>query len=74
MTEGMIGGQDLLPVGLSRPPFSRMINFTQLNTPLNQVLMQIKDEATLTWLDKLKGDLNKKAQEQVLPLSSEPWA
>lgn len=35
------------------------INFTPLNTLLDQVLMQINDDAALTWPDKLKGDPNK---------------
>ena len=48
----------------SRPPFSRMTNFTPLNTPLDQVLMQIKDNAALTWPDKLKGDLNKRPRNK----------
>ena len=40
------------------------INFTPLNTPLDQVLMQIKDDAALTWLDKLKGDPNKRPRNK----------
>ena len=36
-----------------------MTNFTPLNTPLDQVVMQIRDDTTLTWSDKLKSDLNK---------------
>lgn len=37
-----------------------MINFTPLNTLQVQVLMRIKEDAVLTWLDKLKGDLKKR--------------
>jgi len=34
----------------------RTVNFTPLNTPLDKVLMQIRDDMTLTWPNKLKGD------------------
>ena len=40
----------------SKPPLSR---FTPLTTPIDQVLMQIKDEGALTFPRKLKGDPNK---------------
>ena len=30
-----------------------------LNMPLEQVLMQIKDDPSLKWLEKMKGDANK---------------
>lgn len=40
------------------------MKFTPLNTPLDQVLMQIRDVATLTWLDKLKGDPNKRSKNK----------
>ncbi|XP_065619075.1 uncharacterized protein LOC136063096 [Quercus suber] len=33
--------------------------YTPLNMPLEQVLMQIKDEPSLKWPEKLKGDPNK---------------
>jgi len=36
-----------------------MTNFTPLNVPLNQVLMQIRDDPALAWPDKLKGDPKK---------------
>ena len=29
-----------------------------LNVPLDQVLIQIKDDPFLKWLEKMKGDLN----------------
>ena len=45
----------------SRPPSGRMINFTSLNTLLDQVLMQIRDDAALTWPNKLKSGLNKRS-------------
>ena len=31
-----------------------------LNIPLEQVLMQIKDDPSLKWPEKMKGDLNKR--------------
>ena len=34
--------------------------YTPLNTPLEQVLMQIKDDPSLKWLEKMKGDPNKR--------------
>ena len=34
--------------------------YTSLNTPLEQVLMQIKDGPSLKWLEKMKGDPNKR--------------
>ena len=33
-------------------------HYTPLNTPLDQVLMQIKDDSSLKWLEKMKGDPN----------------
>ena len=47
-----------------RPLLGRIANFTPLNAPFNQVLMQIKDDLALTWLDKLKGDLNKRPRNK----------
>lgn len=41
-----------------------MMNFTHLNISLNQVLMQIRDDVALTWLDKLKGDPNKRPRSK----------
>ena len=40
----------------SKPLGGRFISFTPLNAPLDQVLMQIKDERALTFLGKLKSD------------------
>ena len=42
----------------------RFTNFTPLNTPIDQVLMQIKDEGALTFLGKLKGDLSKRPKNK----------
>lgn len=43
----------------SRPLPVKSMNLTPLKTPLDQVLIQIRDDAALTWLGKLKGDPNK---------------
>ena len=40
----------------SKPSTGRFTSFTPLNTPIDQVLMQIKDEGSLTFPGKLKGD------------------
>ena len=47
-----------------RPLPRRTVNFTPLYTLLDQVLMQIRDDTTLTWLDKLKGDPNKRPENK----------
>ena len=49
---------------LSKPPTGRFTNFTPLNTPIDQVLMQIKDEGALTFPSKLKGDPNKRSRDK----------
>ena len=41
-------------------PLGRGQNYTPLNTPLDQVLMQIKDDPSLKWPEKMKGDPNKR--------------
>ena len=41
------------------PPV-RNQQYTPLNMPLEQVLMQIKDDHSLKWLEKMKGDPNKR--------------
>ena len=41
------------------PSSGRSQHYTPLNAPLDQVLMQIKDDPSLKWLEKMKGDLNK---------------
>ena len=48
----------------SRPPPGRTVNFTLPNTSLDQVLMPIRDDAVLTWPDKLKGNLNKRPRNK----------
>ena len=40
-------------------PLGRSQNYTPLNAPLDQVLMQIKDDPSLKWPKKMKGDPNK---------------
>ena len=37
----------------------RSQHYTTLNVPLDQVLMQINDDPSLQWLEKMKGDPNK---------------
>ena len=44
----------------SKPPTGKFTSFTPLTTPIDQVLMQIKDEGALTFPSKLKGDPNKR--------------
>ena len=41
-------------------PSSRNQQYTPLNVPLEQVLMQIKDDPSLKWPEKMKGDPNKR--------------
>ncbi|XP_050258775.1 uncharacterized protein LOC126703738 [Quercus robur] len=48
----------------SRPPTGRFTNFTPLTAPIDQVLMQIKDEGALTFPGKLKGDPNKRSRDK----------
>ncbi|XP_065616508.1 uncharacterized protein LOC136061955 [Quercus suber] len=40
-------------------PSARNQNYTPLNAPFDQVLMQIKDDPSLKWPEKMKGDPNK---------------
>ena len=40
-------------------PSARNQQYTPLNVPLEQVLMQIKDKPSLKWPEKMKGDPNK---------------
>ena len=42
----------------------RFTKFTPLNGPLDQVLMQIKDEGTLTFPGKLKSDPTKQSRNK----------
>ena len=48
----------------SKLPTARFTNFTPLTTPMDQVLMQIKDNTTLTWPGKLKGDPNRRSKDK----------
>ena len=48
----------------SRPLTGRFTNFTPLNTPIDQVLMQIKDEGALTFPSKLKGNPSKRPRDK----------
>ncbi|XP_065639129.1 uncharacterized protein LOC136071578 [Quercus suber] len=48
----------------SKPPGERFTSFTPLTAPIDQVLMQIKDEGALTFLGKLKGDPNKCSRDR----------
>ncbi|XP_030924922.1 uncharacterized protein LOC115951948 [Quercus lobata] len=48
----------------SKPPTRRFTSFTPLTTLIDQVLMQIKDEETLTFLRKLKRDPNKRSKDK----------
>ena len=47
-----------------KPPTGRFTNFTSLNTPIDQVLMQIKDEGALRFPSKLKGDPSKRSKDK----------
>ncbi|XP_075640311.1 uncharacterized protein LOC142612066 [Castanea sativa] len=47
-----------------KPPTGRFVNFTPLNIPIDQVLIQIKDEGSLTFPSKLKGDPNKRSRDK----------
>ena len=48
----------------SKPPTGRFTNFIPLIASIDQVLMQINDDTTLTWLGKLKGDPNKRSRDK----------
>ena len=48
----------------SKPPTGRFTNFTPLTALIDQVLMHIKDEGTLTCPDKLKGDPSKRPKDK----------
>ena len=41
-------------------PSARNQQYTLLNMPLEHVLMQIQDDPSLKWPEKMKGDLNKR--------------
>ena len=49
----------------SKPPMGRRFtNFTLLTARIDQVLMQIKDNTTLMWPSKLKGDPSKRSRDK----------
>ena len=48
----------------SKPPIGKVTSFTSLTAPIDQVLMQIKDEGALTFPDKLKGDPNNRSRDR----------
>ena len=48
----------------SKPPTGKFVSFTPLTAPIDQVLMQIKDEGALTLLGKLKGDPSKRSRDK----------
>ena len=47
-----------------KPPGGRFTSFTPLTAPIDQVLMQIKDEKALTYPGKMKGDPNKRSKDK----------
>ena len=47
-----------------KPPGGRFTSFTTLNAPLDQVLMQIKNEGTLAFPGKLKSDPSKQSRNK----------
>ena len=59
-----IGIRDRWEDKCSKPPTARFNNFTPLTIPIYQVPMQIKDDTTLTWPSKLKGDLNRRSKDK----------
>ena len=48
----------------SKPPTRRFTSFTPLNTPIDQILMQIKDEGALAFPGKLKGNPSKRSRDK----------
>ena len=44
----------------ARPSSGQYSNYTPLNTSLDQVLMQIKDDPYLKWPERMKRDPNKR--------------
>ena len=47
-----------------KPPGGIFTSFTPLTAPVNQVLMQIKDEEALTYPGKLKKDPNRRSKDK----------
>ena len=48
----------------SKPPTGKFTSFTPLTAPIDQVLMQIKDEGALTFPGKLKEDPYKRSRDK----------
>ncbi|XP_075658597.1 uncharacterized protein LOC142628368 [Castanea sativa] len=48
----------------SKPLTGKFTSFTPLTAPIDQVLMQIKDEGALTFPGKLRGDPNKRSRDK----------
>ena len=48
----------------SKPPGGRFTSFTPLTAPIDQVLMQIKDQEALTYPRKLKGNPNRRSRDK----------
>ena len=48
----------------SKPLIGKFTSFTPLTTPIDQVLMQIKNEGALTFPSKLKGDPSKRSRDK----------
>ena len=48
----------------SEPYTGKFASFTPLTAPIDQVLMQIKDEGALTFPGKLKGDPSKRSKDK----------
>ena len=48
----------------SKPLTGRFASFTPLNTLIDQILIQIKDEGVLTFPGKLKGDPSKRSRDK----------
>ena len=53
-----MGGQAL------QDPIGKFTSFTPLTAPIDQVLMQIKDNEALIFPGKLKGDPNKRSRDK----------
>ena len=47
------------------PSSRRSQHYTPLNAPLDQVLMQIKNNPSLKWPEKIKGDPNKRNKNNI---------
>ena len=63
----------------SKPLAGKFTSFTLLTTPIDQILMQSKDEGALAYLGKLKGDPNKRSRDKychstVITVMTQPTA